>query len=620
MKSEDSLIFLWASFQIMSDSEDNRAIVIDNGSGMIKAGLSGDDAPRAVFPSMVGHNRHSSRMTCVELREAPEDHPVLLSETSLNPKRNREKMTHIMFETYNVPAMYISNQSVLSLYASGLTTGIVLDSGHGVSQAVPIYESCVIPHAILLNMLSDEQGYPLETVTELVVARMKELLGYVALDYEEELEMHEITYNAIMKCDVDIREALFKNIVLSGGSTMFSGSTNRFSKEIKNLVRGRRMTKVIAPPDRKYTTWTGGSVLSSLSSFQTAGLSGDHVPTAVFPTLVGRRKGYRGTMTCLGDDAQSRSSVLKLEHPIEYGIVKNWDDMESIWKHTYNILKKNPKKHPVLLTETSLNPKINREKMTQIMFETFSVPAMYIDNQAVLSLYARGLTTGIVLDSGDSVTQAVPIYEGYALPHAVLHLDIGGRDLTDSLVDMLSNEKGYPLPTVTKRVVRELKEALTYVALDYEDELAAAVVDSSILKSWELPDGEVITIGEERFRCPESLFQPSLIGMYSALGVHVMTYKSIMKCDADIHKILLHNIILSGGSTMFSGFTNRFSKEIINLVRGHMKTRIIAPPERKYSTWIGGSTVTSLSTFQTLWISKQEYDEYGPGIINEKCF
>ncbi|RZC51725.1 hypothetical protein C5167_020155 [Papaver somniferum] len=260
-----------------------------------------------------------------------------------------------------------------------------------------------------------------------------------------------------------------------------------------------------------------------------AGLYGDHVPTAVFPTLVGRRRGYRGIMKYLGDDAQSRSSVLKLEHPIEHGIVNNWDDMESSWQHTfYKKLKKNPKEHPVLLTETSLNPKINREKMTQIMFETFSVPAMYIDNQAVLSLYARGLTTGIVLDAGDSVTQAVPIYEGYALPHAVLHLDIGGRDLTDSLVDMLSNEQGYPLPTVTKRVVREMKEALTYVALDYEDELEAAVEDSSILRSWELPDGEVITIGEERFRCPESLFQPSLIGMYSALGVHEMTYKSIM--------------------------------------------------------------------------------------------
>ncbi|KAI3841738.1 hypothetical protein MKX03_032216 [Papaver bracteatum] len=339
-----------------------------------------------------------------------------------------------------------------------------------------------------------------------------------------------------------------------------------------------------------------------------AGLSGDHVPTAVFPTY-------------LGDDALSRSSLLKLEHPIEHGIVKNWDDMENIWQHTfYKELQKNPEEHPVLLTETSLNPKINREKMTQIMFETFSVPAMYIDNQAVLSLNARGLTTGIVLDSGDRVTQAVPICEGCVVPHAVLHLDIAGRDLTDSLVDMLSKEKGYPLPTVTIRVVRELKEALTYVALDYEDELAAAVEDSSILKSWRLPDGEVITIGEERFRFPESLFQPSLIGMYSALGVHEMTYKSIMKCDAKIHKILLHNIILSGGSTMFSGFTNRFSKEIINLVRGHMRTRVIAPPERKYSTWIGGSIVTSLSIFQTLWISKEEYDEYGPGIINQKCF
>ncbi|MCL7023885.1 hypothetical protein MKW94_029429 [Papaver nudicaule] len=350
-----------------------------------------------------------------------------------------------------------------------------------------------------------------------------------------------------------------------------------------------------------------------------AGLSGDDAPTVVFPSMVGRHNGRTGRAAYVGDDAQSRSSILTLKHPIERGIVKNWDDMESIWHHTfYEELKEAPEEHPVLLTETSLNPRINREKMTQIMFETFNVPAMFISNQAALSLYACGRTTGIMLDSGHGVTQVVPVYEGYVVPQAILRLNLGGRDLTDSLVNMLHFDQEYPLETVTDRVVGQMKEALSYVALDYEEELELAGEDSSILKSYELPDGEVITIGAERFRCPESLFQPSLIGMRGP-GVHELTYNSIMKCDDDIRESLFQNIILSGGSTMFTGFTDRFHKEITNLVERRTRIKVVAPPERKYTTWIGGSILTSLSSFQTQWTSKQEYDESGPPVIHAKC-
>jgi len=99
-----------------------------------------------------------------------------------------------------------------------------------------------------------------------------------------------------------------------------------------------------------------------------------------------------------------------------------------------------------------------------------------------------------------------------------------------------------------------------------------------------------------------------------------MTYNSIMKCDVDIRKDMYSNIVLSGGSTMFPGIADRMQKEIVNLAPGTMKVKIIAPPERKYSVWIGGSILASLSTFQQMWMSKEEYDESGPSIVHRKCF
>ena len=253
------------------------------------------------------------------------------------------------------------------------------------------------------------------------------------------------------------------------------------------------------------------------------------------------------------------------------------------------------------------------------MFETFHSPAVFLAVQAGLSLYASGRITGNVIDIGDGVSSSVPVYDGYAVHQAVNLLYLGGRDLTEYLTKHLS-ESSYPMNTITaeREIARDIKEKLCYVALDFEQELQTAASSSSLEKSYELPDGQVITIGNERFRCPEVLFQPSLLKM-ELEGIHQATYDSIMRCDVDIRKDMYANTVLSGGSTMFPGIADRMQKEITALVPSSVKIKIIAPAERKYSVWIGGSILASLSTFPQMLISKLEYDEEGPSVVHRKC-
>ncbi|RCI12446.1 hypothetical protein L249_1140 [Ophiocordyceps polyrhachis-furcata BCC 54312] len=348
-------------------------------------------------------------------------------------------------------------------------------------------------------------------------------------------------------------------------------------------------------------------VLDNGSGTIRAGFAGEDVPKCVFPSWVGRVKYLRVLAGALEDDvligkdaAAEHRGLLKIRYPLEHGIVTDWDDMERIWEHVYSdALKTLSEEHPVLLTEPPLNPRSNRDTAAQILFETFNVPALHTSIQAVLSLYASGRTTGIVLDSGDGVSHAVPVYEGFAMPSSIRRIDVAGRDVTEHLQTLL-RKSGYVFHTsAEKEVVRMIKENVAYVAKDPRKEE----------RDW-------IGIGSERFRAPEILFEPELIGLEYP-GVHQMTVDAIGRTDLDLRKSLYGNIVLSGGSTLTKGFGDRLLTELQRLAVKGMRIKIFAPPERKYSTWIGGSILAGLSTFRKMWVSIDDWHE-NPDIIHTK--
>ncbi|KAF5402587.1 Alpha-centractin [Paragonimus heterotremus] len=356
-----------------------------------------------------------------------------------------------------------------------------------------------------------------------------------------------------------------------------------------------------------------------------AGYAGEMEPRAVVPMILGRPKHAnllveRNADQCfVGDMCGVNRGALTLSYPIVNGIVHSWDDLEIIWHHVFSAeLRVLPENHPVLLTETPLNPRINREKMSEIMFENFHVPAMYVSIQAVLSLYATGRTTGLVLDCGEGVTNWVPVYDAYVIPNAICRRNLAGRDVTNYLKTLLT-ERGYHFVTSCEHeVARDAKENLCYVSMDFEQELRRSYHDPTKEITYRLPDGHVIRIGSERFRAPELMFNPKLGGSECA-GVHQSTFDVIAQCGVDLRKSFFSNIILTGGGTMFKNFPERIRKELINMVPSGVNVKVLASPERKYSVWIGGAVLASLSSFNDMWVTREDYEEFGPGIIHQRC-
>ncbi|WFD31734.1 centractin- actin- protein of the dynactin complex [Malassezia sp. CBS 17886] len=359
-------------------------------------------------------------------------------------------------------------------------------------------------------------------------------------------------------------------------------------------------------------------VIDGGSGTMKAGFAGQDTPKCYFPNLVGRPKHRRAMAGAVDGDcfvgrrAQELRGLLRIHYPMEHGVVTDWNEMERIWSHVYaDELKTLSEEHPVLLTEAPLNPRANRDTAAQIFFETFNVPAMYISIQAILSLYSSGRTTGVVLDSGDGVTHAVPVYEGYAMPNAIRRIDVAGRDVTEHL-QVLLRRAGYYLHTSAEReIVRVVKETCCQFAP------GAAADDADVQRPAEfaLPDGNVIRLGAERFQAPEILFNPELLGLEDP-GAHQILHDAIARTDLDLRRSLYSNIVLSGGTTLTKGYGERLLGEVKRLAPPDMKIKISAPPERKYSTWIGGSIFAGLSTFRKMWVSAEDYAE-DPDIIHK---
>lgn len=362
-----------------------------------------------------------------------------------------------------------------------------------------------------------------------------------------------------------------------------------------------------------------------------AGFAGDEEPKCIISNYVGRPKyirvmagGLEGEYF-IGKSAEQHRGLLSIKYPMEHGIVVDWNDMESVWHHIYSKEQLHifSEEHPVLITESPVNPRRNRERTAEIFFETFNVPALFISMQAVLSLYASGRTTGVVLDSGDGITQAVPIYEGFALPLSIVRTDVAGRDITKFL-KFLMRKEGLTLNTTAEfEVIKKLKEQACFVSENVSpmralDDLAAAGDSERV--TYTLPDGHNIELGKNSMiKAPEILFRPNLIGS-ECNGIHEVLLDSIAKSDLELRKVFLQNIVLSGGSTLFKGFGKRLYNEVEKAVPKQSHIRIWSSSRRLYSTWIGGSILANLGSFRRMWVSKREYEEEGLRAIHRKTF
>lgn len=376
-------------------------------------------------------------------------------------------------------------------------------------------------------------------------------------------------------------------------------------------------------------------VVDNGTGYVKAGWAGANFPQHSFPSIIGRpilRAEERGSTLpsgaqikdiMVGDLASEYRNYLQVTQPLEHGIVRNWEDMRHLWDYTFDEkLQVRTQGRKILLTEPPMNPTKNREKMCEIMFEEYKFGGVYVAVQAVLTLYAQGLQTGVVVDSGDGVTHIVPVYDGFSLPHLTRRLDVAGRDVTRYLIKLLLM-RGYAFNrTADFETVRQIKEKLCYMSYDIELDKRLAEETTALVENYTLPDGRVIKVGSERFEAPECMFQPALVDVEQP-GCAEMLFNTIQAAPVDVRSELYKHVVLSGGSSMYAGLPSRLEKEIKQLYLtkvlhgdperlSKFKLKIEDPPRRKHMVFLGGAVLADImKDRESFWVSREEWDEQG---------
>ncbi|GAM25133.1 hypothetical protein SAMD00019534_083080 [Acytostelium subglobosum LB1] len=427
----------------------------------------------------------------------------------------------------------------------------------------------------------------------------------------------------------------------SGGDDVSSIVLDVGTSTVKGGYAGEDSPKAIFPTDI-------GVVFTAGTDESTVGVNQQAIGESEEPDPAAKRTYYVGT-----NAVTYKRPHMHIQSPLQDGLIKDWDAMEHIWNHAFRYrLNTNPNEHPILLAEPSFNTKQIREKMSEIMFEKYHTPALFLSKNAVLTAFASCKASALVMDSGGGMTSVVPVHDGYVIKNAITKSNLAGNRLTDEYYRILSQKNirinphnlikkvevkqgeysvtNIDIPDLTEsykkyvsmEIVRDLKETSFRVSNgQVGEDLHIATVP------YELPDGNLLEVGSDRFQVPENMFNPTPLNEQQEGSNHryvplpKMIYESVEKCDTDIRRELIANLIISGGNSLFQGFSDRLYMELGDLSASFGKVKFVVPNvnERKYGVWIGGSILGSLGTFQQMWMSKSEWEEYGRPLVEKKC-
>ncbi|KAM4841953.1 actin-like protein 10 [Thomomys bottae] len=257
--------------------------------------------------------------------------------------------------------------------------------------------------------------------------------------------------------------------------------------------------------------------------------------------------------------------------------------------------------------------------MAELLFEALAVPACLMANSSLLALCSTGALSGLAVEAGAGVCHATPVYAGHSWHKATLRLDVGGSALSRYLRELLAAaHPDLPVRALSRKAITQLKKRCCYVSQDFEGDLHDPGRHHPV--SFPVGSGCSVHLSHERFRCPEPIFQPTLLGQDES-GLAALTFQALQKMPSTLRARLANTVVLAGGSTLFPGFPERLHLELEAQCRRHgypaLQPRLVATPERGTAVWTGGSMVASLHSFQRGWMTQAMYQECGCRLVHE---